>query len=124
MFHFFMGGFRHRGFYFELRSRLEPRAEEIGGAKLVKKSAFHDPDPLLVSTQRNITIGRRLVIKRAAKVIHHGEQFLQEGFAVHCLIKFQSFQPFKLFKPPPLSSPATRGRMKEGVGTYWTAETI
>src|SRR6266498_1601271 len=27
---------------------------------------------------------------------------------------FKTFKPFKPFKPPPLSSPATRGRMKEG----------
>src|SRR4029077_352055 len=110
MLHFFMSGFRHGGFYFELRSRLEPRAEEIGGAKLVKKPAFHDPDPLLVSTQRNIAIRRRLVIKRATKVIHHAEHFLQEGFAVHCSKKFGPFKMFKLFKPPPSSSPATRRR--------------
>jgi len=29
--------------------------------------------------------------------------------------QFQPFQSFKTSKPPPLSSPASRGRMKEGV---------
>jgi hypothetical protein len=27
---------------------------------------------------------------------------------------FKKFKPFKPIKPPPLSSPASRGRMKEG----------
>jgi hypothetical protein len=29
--------------------------------------------------------------------------------------EFNSFKKFKSFQPPPVSSPATRGRMKEGV---------
>jgi hypothetical protein len=29
--------------------------------------------------------------------------------------EFRSFQTFKAFQPLPLSSPASRGRMKEGV---------
>jgi len=34
-------------------------------------------------------------------------------------ISFKPFKQFKPFKPPPSSSPATRGRMKEGVSTMW-----
>jgi hypothetical protein len=38
--------------------------------------------------------------------------------------KFKSFNRCAQFKPLPLSSPAMRGRMKEGAGTIGTTETI
>jgi hypothetical protein len=31
------------------------------------------------------------------------------------MTKFKSFKTFQSFQPPPLSFPATRGRIKEGV---------